>query len=231
LSTMSRATGTSKVIDQLHSQIDDLSLQLNENKAQLSELKQKYSISQRRNETLVEQLSNAKHQTEVSAALLKRKERRVLDLEIQLTEALSTADSCKFESDSLKKKMMQLQQREESSASECERWKVSYDAIVSSQKEYKTMMDAQVQDLRKELLNFVNEKKSTLDQNIDLIKKQDPELLSAYRTIVKTNKQMEIMYSQKQNAINDALVTLAMAAKNHGTKTSVVLSECEEILR
>ncbi|GMF08134.1 unnamed protein product [Ambrosiozyma monospora] len=126
---------TSKVIDGLHSQIDTLSTDLNETKAILAETKQKYSILQRRNETLVEQVSNAKHQAEVSEALLKRKERRVTDLENQLTDALSSNDTMKFESDNLKSRMNKLQEKENTMIAECERLQVAYDAVVSSQRD------------------------------------------------------------------------------------------------
>lgn len=77
---------TSKVIDTLHSQIDALQAQLQETTVSLNECRKKNSILSKRNEDMVEQLSNANHQAEIAQSLLKRKERRVADLEEQLTQ-------------------------------------------------------------------------------------------------------------------------------------------------
>ncbi|GME82454.1 unnamed protein product [Ambrosiozyma monospora] len=55
--------------------------------------------------------------------------------------------------------------------------------------------------------------------------------MSQYKTVVKSSQRLETMYSQRQKATNEALVTLVTAAKEHGQQTSVVLSECEDVLK
>ncbi|GME75319.1 unnamed protein product [[Candida] boidinii] len=190
----SKPSGTSRVIESLHQQIDTLTNQVNELNADVTELKQKNSLITRRNETLIEQLSNAKHQTEVSESLLKRKERRVIDLEIQLTDALSNLDTIKFDYDNTKNRMSKLQEKENSTISEYERLQIAYDMVILSQKEYKIQMIQQVNELRSELSSFINNREKKLNENIDLIKKQEPEILSSYKSVVKNSKQLELIY-------------------------------------
>lgn len=225
------SSATSRVIDQLQSKIDQLSGDLNETKESLRESKQKNSILRKRNDDLVEQLSNAKHESDMSEALLKRKERRVADLEAQLTEALSKADNLQFESHDMRKKVKMLMEKEEMAVSECERLKVSYDAIVTAQNEYKRLMGKRVSDLEQKLYSFVDDRKKTLDSNMDLLKRQEPEIMASYKVVVKNSERLEEMYAQRQQSVSQALVALAGATKTHGEKTGIVMAECEDVLK
>ncbi|QPG73651.1 hypothetical protein FOA43_000963 [Brettanomyces nanus] len=224
-------SSTSKVIDELQSEIDDLKCELNETKEILGETKQKNSILKRRNDTLVEQLSNAKHESDMSEALLKRKQRRVLDLENQMTETISKADSLQFETDNMRKRMNTLQDKESAAVSECQRLKVSYDAIATAQAEYKKLMDRNVAELEQKIKVFLEERRQTLNDNIDLLKRQEPEIMASYKVVVKNTQRLEEMYVQKQNSVREALVTLATATRRHGQKTSIVMAECEDVLK
>lgn len=204
---------------------------MNENKETLRETKQKNSILRRRNDTLVEQLSNAKHESDMSEAMLKRKERRVSDLEEQLTDAMSKADSLQFKSDGMTKRIKTLQEKEGMAVSECERLKVSYDAIVTAQTEYKRLMDNKISKLEQKLHEFMDDRRETLDNNIDLFKRQEPEIMASYKVVVKNSQRLEEMYAQRQKSVREALITLATATKTHGQKTSIVMAECEDVLK
>ena len=225
------SSATSKVIDELQSKIDQLGGDLNETKESLREYKQKNSILRKRNDNLVEQLSNAKHESDMSESLLKRKERRVVDLEAQLTEALSKADNLQFELQDMKKKAKMLTEKEEVAVSECERLKVSYDAIVTAQNEYKRLMGNKLSGLEQRLFSFLDDRKKTLDSNMDLLKRQEPEIMASYQVVVKNSERLEEMYAQRQQSVSQALVALAGATKTHGEKTGIVMAECEDVLK
>lgn len=225
------STGTSRVIDSLQREIDDLKRNLLENRETLNETKQKYSILQKRNETMLEQLSNSKHQAEVAESMLKRKERRVLDLENQLTDSLSNYDAVKFDHDKLKLSISSLNNDKLHFQNENERLDSAYQSLNDSFNSYKSIMNQKVDDLNKMIPKFINDREKTLNDNINLLKSQHPELSNSYNSFVRNSKRLEQLYNQKYEKVNDSLLLLANATKQHGQSTSIILDECEDILK
>lgn len=224
-------SGTSKVILDLQSTIDSLTKELNETKVSLNETKQKYSILSKRNETLVEQLSNFKHQYEVNQSLLKRKERRVLDLENQLTELTSSNDNYRFELDHLKNKIKSNESDKFRLLHENERLTKSYDVLQSSFNDYKLDINQTLDGLKFDIPNFVNKTTTNLSNSLNLLDLNKPEINSNYNLVLKNSKRLEELYSQKYEKVNNYLVLLAESTKQHGQSTSIIMEECEDILK
>lgn len=231
MTTYQPTTGTSRVIDDLQSTIDNLKNELNETKATLSETRQKYSILVKRNETMVEQLSNAKHQAEVAESLLKRKERRVLDLETQLTEISSNSDSYRFECENLKLKLKNFESDKFRILSENERLSKSHEILQSSFNDYKLTINYSIDNLKTKIPEFINSTKDTLNENLNNLKLNQPEINSSYNLVIKNSKRLEELYNQKFEKVNNYLLLLANSTKEHGQSTSIVMEECEEILK
>lgn len=224
-------TSTSRVIDDLQKNIDVLKRELSETKIILNETKQKYSILQNRAESLVEQLSNSKHQNEITESLLKRKERRILDLEVQITDLISNSDKLNFENEQFKSKFKRIEQTEVDLTHENERLKNSYNILLSSTNEYRNSMNEKLDQTKSRLLAFIDERSKHLNNNINLIKTQEPEIMASFNLLTKNSKRLEELYSQKNRNLNSSLTTLATLTKEHGSTTSIIFEECENILK
>lgn len=224
-------TGTSKVIENLHLTIDSLKADLNETKITLAETRQKNSILTKRNENLVEQLSNSKHQTEVAESLLKRKDRRILDLENQLTELSSANEKYKFETDTLKLNLKNLDGEKFQLAAENQRLSKSHEILQSSLNDYKLSLNSSINSLKFQIPNFINEARTMLQENVNSLKLNQPEINTSYNLLIKNSKRLEELYNQKFTKVNNYLLLLTESTKQHGQATSIVMEECDELLK
>lgn len=222
---------TSKVIDTLHSQIDALQAQLQETTVSLNECRKKNSILSKRNEDMVEQLSNANHQAEIAQSLLKRKERRVADLEEQLTQTASENDNYAFQLESLKSKLNNYDNEKQRLMAENQRLSHSYNTLSSSFTEFKLQTAESISNLKSQIPAFIKNQTSTLEQNLSTIKAAQPEIDSSYNLLLKNSKRLEQLYAYKYEKVNDSLLLLAESTKQHGQSTGIVMQECEEILK
>ncbi|KAG7844703.1 hypothetical protein KL941_003443 [Ogataea angusta] len=223
--------GTSKVIESLHMQIDDLKDKLEDTQAELDEFKRKLSAVVKHNETLTEKLSNARHQNEVSESLLNRKERKVLDLEAQLTEACSATDRWKFEEESLRRKLAAMQEQESMSTVEADRLRASYDVIVESQKEYKLRTQMEVGDLRRQLKLFIQESSTRLEKNNESIGEVNVALEESYRVARTRSEHLAAAYGKKEARIQETLNILEASVKIQEQNTKATLAECQNALQ
>ncbi|GMM30778.1 hypothetical protein DAMA08_035230 [Martiniozyma asiatica (nom. inval.)] len=224
-------SGTSRVIESLQATIDNLKNELNETKVNLNETKQKHTILQKRNENMVEQLSNAKYQAEVAESMLKRKERRILDLETQLTDSISSYDTMKFDLEKLKSDISIINSDKVHITAEKERLDMAYEMLENSFSQYRTQMNQKVDELKSQVPNFIEKREKCLNENINLLKTQQPEITSSYNLLIKNSKRLEELYSQKYQKVNDSLLLLANSTKQHGEATSIIMAECEDILK
>ena len=180
---------------------------------------------------MVEQLSNAKHQAEVAESLLKRKERRVQDLENQLTEVTSTSDSYRFEMESLKSKLHSYENDSFRYTSENDRLSRSYEVLQSSFNDYKLSMSRTIADLKDQIPSFIQSQCKSLSNNLANLKDNQPTITTNFNLLTKNSKRLEELYSQKYDKVNNYLVLLTQSTRQHGQATSIVLEECEEILK
>lgn len=225
------STGTSKVIDALQRELDALRGDLLETRETLAETRHKCSILQKRNETMVEQLSNAKHQAEVAESMLKRKERRVVDLETQLTDSISSYDTVKFDHDKLKMALSTANKDRALHQHENERMEAAYQTLQTSFASYRATMGERIDHLSTLIPTFLAQREKILAENVALIKSEQPQLLESYAAMAKNGKRLEQLYSQKYERVNESLLVLANATKQHGQATAIVMDECEDVLK
>lgn len=226
--SVSRAKGTSRVIDELHSTIDTLRQQLESSELEVSKEKKKFTTLKQKSDSLIEQLVNAKHENEVMSGMFKRKERRINDLEEQLTSYASQVDKLNFERNQVNGRMKFLEENEKTSMHEMERLKVSYEALQNSQKEWKSHYFKEISEVKSQLEEFLNTSNSRLDSIASLDNSQTSTELSEIR---RKAADVESLYGKKSQSMLDALKSLALAARTHGTETRAVLSQCEDVLR
>lgn len=215
--------GTSRVIDLLHSEIDSLKKELEDLKVVNDEYKKKNTVLNKKNELNVDQLANAKHENDMINALLKRKERRIFDLEEQYNELSTANESLALNNKNMKIRCDNLQESSSASIAEYERLKIAYDALMASQIEYKKHYEKELINLsalleayKKESLERFNVLQSSMSCN----EKDVDTLLDSLTSKTKT---VENLYSNKNKAVIDLLSRLAKVARLHGQESKSVL--------
>lgn len=215
--------GTSRVIDLLHSEIDSLKKELEDLKVVNDEYKKKNTILNKKNELNVDQLANAKHENDMIHALLKRKERRIFDLEEQYNELSTANESLALNNKNMKIRCDNLQESSSASIAEYERLKIAYDALMASQIEYKKHYEKELINLSALLEAYKREsleRFKALQSSMTCNEKDIDTLLDSLTSKTKT---VENLYSNKNKAVIDLLSKLAKVARLHGQESKSVL--------
>lgn len=218
-STTKSASSSTKVIDSLHSKIDELTDELTALKQSHQELTKKHSITAKKNDSFVDQLANAKHENDMLSALLKRKERRILDLEDQFNELTSQNESLVFSNKNMKIRCENLQSNSNANIAEFERLKISYDALIASQMEYKNHYQQELNSLQTAFDNYKLENTRRFEELQTSIVSNDKDIDTLLDSLTNKRKAMDNIYVNKNNKVLQLLGNLAHLAKLHGQDT------------
>jgi SWI5-dependent HO expression protein 3 len=197
-----KATSSTRVIESLHRELDELKLEMLNYKNRNAELKKANEIVTRRRDQLVEQLSNSKHENDTVNSLLQRKERRIASLEEQLNEATCSSDDLKFKMKSLETRCSKLQENEALSVAEYERIKIAYDIMVTSQKEYRVYYTSEIKSLKGKLEAYIKEKDTQMQKNITLINKSDATIYRSIKSIKLRSREIEEKYTKRDQELS-----------------------------
>ncbi|KAI5950656.1 SHE3 [Candida theae] len=223
-------SSSSRVIDSLQSTIDKLTDEITTLKQNNQETTKKNQILSQRNESFVDQVANLKHENEMLNAMLKRKDRRIADLETQNNEMSSTKETAEFQYKQLKLRCENLASNSDKTMAEYEGLKISYDALVTSCKEYKQHYKKEIETISE---NFENYKTSNLAKWEELqksISSNDKDVDILLDSLGNKKKSMDNIYVQKNTKILQLLTTLANLVKSHGQESKQVLTECTETI-
>ena len=222
---------TSRVIDSLHSKIDDLKNELESVKSSHDNYKKNFTVVSKKNDLFVDQLANAKHENDMINALLKRKERRIIDLEDQYSELSSANESLTLNNKNMKIRCDNLQESSSSSIAEYERLKIAYDALIASQVEYKRHYEKELNNLTSK---FELYKKQNLENFNNLSAKltdNDKDIDTLVESLTNKRKTMDNLYVNKNKTVLDFLSKLAKIAKLHGQESKAILQDNVENIK
>ena len=222
---------TSRVIDSLHSEIDDLKNELEQTRISADDYKKKYTLLVKKNDSIVDQLANAKHENDMINALLKRKERRIADLEDQYNELSSTNESLQLNNKNLKIRCENLTESSASSTAEYERLKIAYDALIASQHEYKKHYQNEVSNLASQLESYKQENSAKWNSISKQFVENDKDIDALLDSLVSKRKTMDNVYVNKNKVVLELLSKLASMAKVHGQQTKSILQENYDIIQ
>lgn len=221
---------TSRVIEQLQHEIDKLKSELEGLRESNQLYKKRYDLLSKKNDSLVDQLANAKHENDMIGALLKRKERRIADLEEEFNDVHSSNENLKLANKNLKIRCDNLQESLATSTAEHERLKIAYDALIASQHEYKRHYQQEMDGLyrlfevyKKELARTIDDLSAKLDSN-------DKDYDTLLESLTAKRKSMDNINVNKNKAILLLLVSLAKAAKVHGEESKEILLENVDVV-
>jgi hypothetical protein len=203
-----KATSSTRVIESLYRELDELKLEVLNYKNKNAELKKANEIVTKRRNQLVEQLSNVKHENDTVNSLLHRKERRIASLEEQLNEVVCSSDDLKFKVKSLEMRCNKLQDSEASSVAEYERIKIAYDIMVTSQKEYRDYYTSEIKRLKEKLEMYIKEKDTQIQKNITLINKSDATIYRSIKSIRLRSKEIEEKYTKRDQEVSESMEKL-----------------------
>lgn len=221
---------TSKVIDSLHSQIDSLKNELEAVKLSHDDYKKKYSIASKKNESFVDQLANAKHENDMINALLKRKERRISDLENQYNELSSTNESLQLNNKNMKIRCESLQESSASSIAEFERLKIAYDALIASQNEYKKHYQKELNNLTSQFEEYKKQSLNNFENLQSKLASNDKDVDVLLDSLTSKRKTMDNLYVNKNKLVIELLSKLAQFSKIHGQDTKNILQNNVSII-
>lgn len=229
-SSPTKQKSTSRVIDDLHSKIDVLTEELDNLKVSHSEHKKRSANLSTKNDSLIDQLANCKHENDMINALLKRKERRIADLEGEFDDMSSETETLRQLAKNYKIRCENLLESSNSLTAEFERLKISYDALMASQMEYKRHYQDQVTSLSKQLEAYKQESANNLNALAQTQQKHEKDHEALFENLTTRNKSMELIYFNKNKAAISALALLANIAKLHGEESKSLLHDNVEII-
>lgn len=221
---------TSKVIDSLHLQIDALKHELEVQKLSCGDYKKKSSILASKNDSLVDQLANCKHENDMVNALLKRKERRIADLESEFDDISLESESLKHSVKNYKIRCENLQESSASSTAEFERLKISYDALVASQTEYKRHYQEELNKLTSQLDSYKLDSTRAMSDLTAKLENNDRDVDSLLDSLNMKRTSMDNMVVDRNKSILALLSVLAKVAKAHGEECKSILLDNVEII-
>lgn len=216
---------TSRVIDSLHGEIDDLKTELENVKQTSEDYKKKCAILAKKNDLFVDQLANAKHENDMINALLKRKERRINDLESQYNDLSSNNESLQLTTKNLKIRCENLQECSASSTAEYERLKIAYDALIASQVEYKKHYQQEITSLVSQFEAYKADTKDHYTTLSSTLEKNDKDIDALLDGLANKRKTMDNLYVSKNKTVIEHLRRLAVVAKAHGEDSKQLLLE------
>lgn len=222
---------TSKVIDSLHGEIDKLRTELESIRLSKDEYKKKCLVLARKNDLFVDQLANAKHENDMINALLKRKERRIADLEDQYNDLSSSNEALQLNTKNLKIRCENLQESSASSTAEYERLRIAYDALIASQVEYKRHYLQEFTQLLSQFEVFKANCKEHYTALSSTLEKNDQDIDALIDGLANKRKTMDNLYVTKNKAALEHLRRLAVAAKAHGEDSKELLLENIDTVR
>ncbi|CUM68451.1 uncharacterized protein PRCAT00006175001 [Priceomyces carsonii] len=222
---------TSRVIDSLHSEIDELKNELEIARLAKEEYKKKHLVESKKNESYVDQLANAKHENDMVNALLKRKERRVADLEEQYNDLNSSNETLLLNNKNMKIRCENLQESSALSTAEYERLKIAYDALLASQVEYKKHYQKEIHNLTSQFEKYKKESSERFESLSDNLSSNDRDIDTLLDSLTNKRKTMDNLYVNKNRAVLELLSKLAKAANIHGHSSKSILQNNVEVIR
>lgn len=224
-----KTTSSTRVIESLHKEIDELKSEVLKFKSNNEELKKTNELVRKRRDQLMEQLSNSKHENETVNSLLQRKQRRINDLESQLNEITSSNDDLKFKFQSLETRSEKLRQSEASSVSEYERMKIAYETMVTSQKEYREYYSKEIKTLKERLNEFIKNKEEHISRNITLISKSDSTIARSIKSITSKSRALEQLYEDRDLKLKDRVETISASHHDNNNEVSFLLQTSKDL--
>lgn len=165
-------SSSTKVIENLHEQIDSLTntnLQLT---LQSNNLLSRLEAAQQRESKLLETTASLKHENENVGSMLNRKSRRLKDLEDDFSKLQQNYDDLSGEKKELEDRERDISDREVKLRQELEMIRAQYDALVDSQQYYRKHYTSELDTLKEQLETFKQEQRCQLEQS-----KADEDLL------------------------------------------------------
>lgn len=224
-------SSSTKVIDSLHSKIDELTDELTTLKQSHQELTKKHSIVAKKNDSFVDQLANAKHENDMLSALLKRKERRILDLEDQYNDLNSQIENLLLLNKNMKIRCENLQNNSNASIAEFERLKISYDALIASQMEYKNHYQQELNTLQTSFDKYRTENTKRYEDLQSSISSNDKDIDTLLDSLTNKRKTMDNIYVNKNNKILQLLTSLASLIKLHAEDTKGQVEQNVDVIK
>lgn len=216
---------TTRVIDALQQEIDVLKSTLRGVQVSSDECMKRCQVLAMRNELVVDQLANQKHENEVVSALLARKERRLKDVEAEYHELVLQHELLQQKFKSVDIRCQHLEQLTHTATAEHERLKIAYEALLQGQAEYKLHYQREVTSLCENLGRLKQETAAKLVELLELVESRLRDVEVLLEALAAKRSTISAAYVKQNRAEVEMLMLLARAARASGEETLAVLEE------
>ncbi|CAR24256.1 She3p [Lachancea thermotolerans CBS 6340] len=162
-------SSSTRVIEALHAQIDSLTKTNLDLTVQSNNLLSRLESSNNTQSKHLESISTLKHENDNLGLMLSRKERRVRDLEQQLSQLKHSYEEAAMDNKTMRHQLQTSGQREGTLENQLQQLQVQYDALVDGQKRYREKYDLEVEELKKSLQDFKRDNEMYLTKNIQTV--------------------------------------------------------------
>ncbi|SCW01308.1 LAFE_0D09714g1_1 [Lachancea fermentati] len=159
-------SSSTKVIESLHAQIDNLTTTNLQLTVQSNNLLSRLESANTKQSKQLETISTLKHENDNLNAMLARKERRLKEAEQELVQLKSSFESTSLENQNLQQEMKTSCQRENALDQKLQLLQVQYDALADGQKRYRDLYEKEVAELRSNLQVLKKENDIFITKNI-----------------------------------------------------------------
>ncbi|KAI5950261.1 SHE3 [Candida jiufengensis] len=219
----SGVNSSTKVIDSLQSNIDKLTDELTKVKQSNQELKHQKQFLTSKNESFIDQVANLRHENEMNLAMLKRKDRRILDLENLNNDLTNNIDNINMINKQLKFKYENLNSNNFKTIAEYENLKISYDVLNSSLKEYKLHYKNEINEITKKFNDYKIDNAKKWENLSSTIESNDKDVDTLLDGLNNKKKIMDNIYVNKNQKILNILQNLIMLNSKNATENKRIL--------
>lgn len=206
---------TSKVIESLHEEVESLQTNLDSLKSLNDDYKKKFYLVSKQNHIYSSQLHNFKNEIDIINTLLKRKERKIVELEQKFNNFVLNNEELQEKFKIFNSKYESLQNANCIALNDLERLKTAYNTLADSQNGLKSYYQKELCLLTKQFLNFKNEISTKFENLLNETHNKHSSTLALIETLTQKNKALESLYISKNKTILSHLFDLSSFAKLH----------------
>ncbi|SCV04513.1 LANO_0G10660g1_1 [Lachancea nothofagi CBS 11611] len=189
-------SSSTRVIEALHAQIDNLTRTNLELTVQSNNLLTRLETATNNHSKHLESMSTLKHENDNLNLMLSRKERRVRDLEQQAAQLRNSYEEAALNNKTMHSKIQNYNQRETNLEQNLQQVQVQYDALLDGQRRYRDQYSREIQELKDQLQSFrrdqgtyVTETLQTLLENHSSLQTRIDEYANKYQKLASVEQE------------------------------------------
>ncbi len=224
-----QAMSTSSVIDNLQTTIDRLKREHDIVKEEAQEYQKSNNVFKKKVENLSTQLATITHQNESLSGILKRKDRKIEELDTSASELNEKYSQQSTKEEDLGIKSTTLEKEIENVEKEKIRLKKAYETVIEGQKDMKTHFREECLQLSNKLVDLVEEQKVNL-QLINKYNERIQEQEIKQKEILEENQRLRELNQQREESLISSIRKLQAENVRQKESANPIINQCSNLL-